>query len=111
MLTSPTRGREGVSELEDYAYNMTKPRRRTNSSSAAAGHSAFKTKFESIDPEAIDYDEAVHGPATAADDHADHELEKMSSSSSAGTMASVEEEDAAKQGAVKDDDAVAGAHK
>ena len=45
------RGVEGVSELEDYNYNMTKTRRRTNSSTQAAGHSVLKTKFEAIDPE------------------------------------------------------------
>lgn len=73
---------------------MAKPRRRTNSFSAAAGHNALRTKFESMDPEAIDYDEQVHGPSTV-DDMAEHELEKMSTSSSAGTMASVEEEEAA----------------
>jgi len=87
-------GRSGVSELEDYDYNMAKPRRRTNSFSAAAGHSALKTKFEAIDPEVIEYEENVHGPFTT--DMADHnELEKMSTSSSADTMGSVDEEEAA----------------
>lgn len=83
------RGREGVSELEDYEYNPSKARRRTNSSSAAAGHSALKTKFEAIDPEVIEYEEEVHGPSMSADEH---ELEKMSTSSSADTMGSVEED-------------------
>lgn len=73
---------------------MNKMRRRTNSFSAAAGHSAIKTKFETIDDDAIEYDEYLHGPA-AIDEATEHELEKMSTSSSAGTMASVEEEDAA----------------
>lgn len=84
-------GREGVSELEDYDYNMNKQRRRTNSFSAAAGHSALKTKFEAADPEAIEYEEEVHGPSII--DVADQpELEKMSTSSSADTLGSVEEE-------------------
>lgn len=85
-----------MSELEDYAYNPSKPRRRTNSFSQAAGHSALKTKFESVDPEeAIDYDEDFHGPgsAEAQEELKQNALEKMSSSSSAGTMGSVEEED------------------
>lgn len=54
----------------------------------------MKTKFESMDPEAIEYDEHIHGPGML-DEVTEHELEKMSSSSSAGTMASVEEEDTA----------------
>ena len=81
---------------------MTKTRRRTNSSTAAAGHNTIKTKFEALDPEVIEYEEDVHGPSTAeaeAQAHAtegadQHELEKMSTSSSADTMGSVEEEDA-----------------
>lgn len=87
------RGRTGVSELEDYDYNMAKPRRRTNSFSAAAGHSALKTKFEAIDPEVIEYEEDIHGPSTTDGDQ--HELEKMSTSSSADTMGSVDEEEMA----------------
>lgn len=77
-----------MSELEDYSYNMMKTKRRSNSLSAAAGHSALKTKFESLDPEVVEYDEDIHGPM---DDQ--HELEKMSTTSSADTMGSVEEED------------------
>jgi len=84
-------GREGESELEDYDYNMNKQRRRTNSFSKAAGHSALKTKFEAVDPEVIEYEEGIHGPS-AADSADQQELEKMSTSSSADTMASVEEE-------------------
>lgn len=72
---------------------MTKARRRTNSFSAAAGHSALKTKFETPDDEAIEFDEYLHGPAVI-DEASEHELEQMSTSSSAGTMASVEEEEA-----------------
>ncbi|TKA75837.1 hypothetical protein B0A55_04380 [Friedmanniomyces simplex] len=82
------------SELEDHDYNLAKSRRRTNSFSAAAGHSVLKTKFEAIDPEVIEYEEDVHGPGQA--DLADHnELEKMSTSSSADTMGSVDEEEGA----------------
>ena len=67
---------------------MTRPKRRSNSSSAAAGHSALKTKFEDLDADAIvEYDESIHGPG------ADDQLEKMSTSSSVDTMGSVEEED------------------
>ncbi|KAK5110742.1 hypothetical protein LTR62_005619 [Meristemomyces frigidus] len=79
-------GRTGDSELEDYDYNSLKPRRRTNSSSQAPGHSALKTKFEALDPEVIEYDEVFHGPAAAGGGDL-AELEKMSTASSADTMA------------------------
>ena len=96
MLTiNVYRGREGVSELEDYEYNMNKQRRRTNSSTAAAGHNTFKTKFEALDPEVIEYEEDLHGPSaadTAAETADQQDLEKMSTSSSGN---SIEEEDAA----------------
>ena len=97
-LHSHLRGAVGLSELEDYDYKMTNPRRRTNSFSAAAGHNLYKSKFEAIDPEAvIEFDERVHGAAAmSAEEMADNELEKMTSSSSAGTIGSVEEEEAAK---------------
>ncbi|RMY45136.1 hypothetical protein D0863_16101 [Hortaea werneckii] len=55
-------GQAGISELEDYDYNSLKPRRRSNSMSLAAGHSALKTKFEAVDEDAIEFDEALHGP-------------------------------------------------
>ena len=85
------RGVEGVSELEDYNYNMTKARRRTNSSSQAAGHSALKTKFEAIDPEVIEYEEDLHGPSVSDSTADPKDLEEMSTSSSADTVESVEE--------------------
>lgn len=100
MCVGGCRGKEGVSELEDYAFNTTKTRRRTNSSTAAAGHSMLKTKFEAIDPEVIEYEEDVHGPgmagtvdAAASAEDAGGELEKMSTGSSADTMGSVDEEE------------------
>lgn len=82
------RGTPGYTELEDLPYNLTnKPKRRSNSTSMAAGHNLFKTKFEEADEDAVDYDDYLHGP-----DHA--ELEKMSTTSSAGT---IEEEDELKE--------------
>ncbi|KAI7550972.1 hypothetical protein KC317_g14119 [Hortaea werneckii] len=84
-------GQAGISELEDYDYNSLKPRRRSNSMSLAAGHSALKTKFEAVDEDAIEFDEALHGPRD--EDLVDNHLEKMSTaSSSADTMGSIEEE-------------------
>ena len=76
---------------------MNKARRRTNSSTQAAGHSVVKTKFEALDPEVIEYEEEIHGPgpesAEASTAAGEADLEKMSTSSSADTMGSVEEED------------------
>nr|OQO22335.1 hypothetical protein B0A51_08423 [Rachicladosporium sp. CCFEE 5018] len=84
-------GKDGMSELEDYDYNPAKPRRRTNSMSSAAGHNLFKSKYEASDPEAIiEFDSELHGAA----DEEHNELEKMSTSSSADTTGSVEEEEA-----------------
>merc|ERR1712070_1098261 len=83
-------GQAGMSELEDYDYNSLKPRRRSNSTSLAAGHSALKTEFEAVDEDAIEFDEALHGPRD--EDLVDNHLEKMSTSSSADTMGSIEEE-------------------
>ncbi|KAI7589618.1 hypothetical protein KC316_g3831 [Hortaea werneckii] len=93
-------GQAGISELEDFDYNSLKPRRRSNSMSMAAGHSALKTKFEAVDDDvAIEFDEALHGPRE--EDMVDNNLEKMSSSSSADTMGSIEEEmDGAASGGV-----------
>lgn len=108
-LTKPScicRGQTGLSELEDYAYNPAKPRRRTNSSTAAAGHAGVKTKFEAVDPEVIEFEEDLHGPSSedvknAASGAGDDGLEKMSTSSSADTFGSVEEEDAGAVGEKK----------
>jgi hypothetical protein len=51
----------------------------------------LKTKFEDADPDsAVEYDEFLHGP-----NEEELRLEKMSTSSSAGTVGSVEEEDEA----------------
>ena len=83
------RGKDG-DELEDYAYNPTKPRRRSNSFSAAPGHNVIKTKFEHIEPEPV-FEEELHGPS--ADDMAGYEeLEKSSTGS-----ASVDDEDVEKK--------------
>ncbi|KAM3420550.1 hypothetical protein BST61_g3813 [Cercospora zeina] len=71
-------GTPGYTELDDLPYNLTKPKRRSNSTSMAAGHNLFKTKFEA-DDDVIEYDEDIHGPDNA-------ELEKMSTTSSSDTI-------------------------
>ncbi len=53
----------------------------------------LKTKFEAIDPEVIEYEEDIHGPAE--DNEKEGELEKMSTTSSAETMGSVDGEEGA----------------
>lgn len=52
-------GREG-DEIEDYAYNMANPRRRSNSSTHVIKD--FKTKFETVEPEPV-FEEELHGPS------------------------------------------------
>lgn len=85
------RGQAGTSELEDFSYNTTKSRRRTNSSTNAAGHNVYKTKFEAVDPEVIEFEEEVHGAAPVGE--GEDGLEKMSTGSSADTMGSVNGEE------------------
>ncbi|KAI9822744.1 MAG: hypothetical protein M1832_002977 [Thelocarpon impressellum] len=85
-------GRSG-DEIQDYAYNLTNPRRRSNSSSH---HGPVTTKFETREPEPV-FEEDVHGPgAMLDDDEAGAVLDKEESASSA-SGASIEIEEAAKK--------------
>ena len=77
--------------MEDYGYNMTKPRRRSNSSSQ--GPRDFKTKFETIDPEPV-FEEDIHGPEA---DDMNEEGEKAESADSSTSGGSVAEEEHAKK--------------
>ena len=52
------RGRDGE-EVQDYGYNLTNPRRRSNSSNLVLGD--FKTKFEDVDQDPV-FEEELHGP-------------------------------------------------
>jgi len=52
------RGREGE-ECQDYGYNFTNQRRRSNSSNQVLGD--FKTKFEAVDQDPV-FEEELHGP-------------------------------------------------
>ncbi|KAH0565312.1 hypothetical protein GP486_001294 [Trichoglossum hirsutum] len=83
-------GREG-DEIEDYSYNMTKPRRHSNSSTAASKD--FKTKFEAVEPEPV-FEEELHGPMQGGDEKDD--AEKDLSAASTTSSASVEDEEVAK---------------
>ncbi|KAI9664782.1 MAG: hypothetical protein M1821_006230 [Bathelium mastoideum] len=94
-------GREG-DELQDYGYNVTNPRRRSNS--ASTGHRTlndFKTKFEAIETEPV-FEESLHGPSeedalrNGSEDSTatGYDLEKESTSSSADHQSVELEEEA-----------------
>ncbi|KAL8842856.1 MAG: hypothetical protein Q9176_002492 [Flavoplaca citrina] len=86
-----TPGEEG----QDYGYNFTNARRRSNSSSYGHAISDFKTKFETVEAEPM-FEEEYHG---AQDDDMDEEhigLEKADSADSTST-ASVDGEENAKK--------------
>ncbi|KAI9674342.1 MAG: hypothetical protein M1829_003744 [Trizodia sp. TS-e1964] len=81
-------GRNG-DEAQDMGYNMTNPRRRSNSSTMGAKE--FKSKFEAREAEPV-FEEELHGPIhdDATDDGG--EVEKTET---ADSTTSVEEEDQA----------------
>ncbi|KAL8753189.1 MAG: hypothetical protein Q9199_005235 [Rusavskia elegans] len=86
-----TPGEEG----QDYGYNFTNARRRSNSSSHGHAISDFKTKFETVEAEPM-FEEEFHG---AQDDDLNEEhigLEKADSADSTST-ASVDGEEQAKK--------------
>lgn len=82
-------GRSGE-EVQDYGYNFTTTRRRSNSSTH---HSIgdFKTKFETVEADPV-FEEELHGHVGGAED--DLSLEKEESTDSA---TSVDEEELAKR--------------
>jgi len=75
-----------MDELEDFSYNPTKPRRRSNSFSVAPGHDSLKSKYETVEQVPV-FEEEIHGASAL---EFDNELEKQSTSSS---MDSVHEEE------------------
>ena len=89
------RGRSG-DEMQDYGYNFTNARRRSNSSSHGHAIGDFKTKFEAVDPEPV-FEEQLHGASTEVDDVDDHtELHKEETAEST-SGGSVEDEEHAKK--------------
>ncbi|KAK2753951.1 hypothetical protein FQN54_007310 [Arachnomyces sp. PD_36] len=75
-------GQSGV-ESQDYGYNFTNTRRRSNSSTQAL--TDFKTKFETIEPEPV-FEEELHGPADEAEEHVEaRKVESIGSSTSEGS--------------------------
>lgn len=75
----------------DDEYNMSKPRRRSNSTSN--GSTDFMSKFEQVEVEPV-FIEALHGPTPADYENVARmaRMEKQNSVSS-GSMGSVDEED------------------
>lgn len=60
QLLTPPRGVDGE-EIQDEGFNLANARRRSNSSSYAAGLKDFKTKFEQLDADPV-FEEDIHGP-------------------------------------------------
>lgn len=76
-------------EVQDEGFNMSNARRRSNSSSYAAGLKDFKTKFEQIETEPV-FEESVHGPGS------EDEFEKLRTVYSSESGTSMDEEDVKK---------------
>lgn len=70
-------------EIQDEGFNLNNARRRSNSSSYAAGLKDFKTKFEQVEHEIV-FEESVHG----ADDNY---LSRVDTESSASTTSGSDE--------------------
>jgi len=71
-------------EIQDSGFNMSNARRRSNSSSYAAGLKDFKTKFEQIDADPV-FEENIHG-AQIDDDLAETSRVNTESSESGGSI-------------------------
>jgi hypothetical protein len=97
FLTSHHRGHPGE-EIEDYNVNMTKARRRSNSSTLSRGAKDFKTKFEVVEHEPVFEDmpfediEADEKLDAMRDEHI--KLEQQTTESSISSGQSIDEEHA-----------------
>ena len=89
-LNISLRGRSGE-ESQDYGYNFTNNRRRSNSSSHAHSIDDFKTKFEAVEADPV-FEEEFHGAMREEP----LGLEKAESGDSNST-ASIEEEELTKK--------------
>jgi len=85
-------------EIEDYDVNLTKARRRSNSSTLSRGAKDFKTKFEVVEPEPVFEDmplEDVEDDAKLDFSNNDHvKLEQQMTESSTSSGQSIDEEPA-----------------
>ena len=82
-------------ESQDYGYNFTNARRRSNSSSHGHAIGDFKTKFEAVESDPV-FEEEFHGAKidTEFDEHMDHEKGESAESISS---ASIDDEEHAKK--------------
>ena len=95
LLNTLHRGTPG-DESQDYGYNFTNARRRSNSSTHSHHITDFKTKFEAVEADPV-FEEEFHGAKPEMDDgEAMNHLEKGESADSIST-ASVEDEEIAKK--------------
>ncbi|KAL5345961.1 hypothetical protein ACLOAV_008991 [Pseudogymnoascus australis] len=80
------RGNWGLNgeEIQDEGFNITNARRRSNSSSYAAGLKDFKTKFEQFDPDPV-FEENIHGARPEDDLDAATRVTTTESSESGGS--------------------------
>jgi len=78
-------------EVQDSGFKMTNARRRSNSSSYAAGLKDFKTKFEQIDPEPV-FEENIHGAPEE-----DEELTETHRVNTESSVSSVDEDEKPKK--------------
>jgi len=90
---STFRGTPG-DESQDYGYNFTNARRRSNSSTHSHNLDSFKTKFEALETDPV-FEEDIHGAKDDAETDEHLGLEKGESVDSIST-ASIEEEDVKK---------------
>lgn len=79
--------------MQDYGYNFTNARRRSNSSSHGLGE--FKTKFEAVEADPV-FEEEFHGHHEDPEAGGNLKLEKEESADST-SGGSIEEEDLAKR--------------
>lgn len=79
--------------MQDYGYNFTNARRRSNSSTQ--GLTDFKTKFETVEPDPV-FEEELHGPALEEKDVDDVPL-KVKTAESSASGGSEEESEAKKE--------------
>jgi hypothetical protein len=86
------RGRDG-DEKQDYGYNFTNARRRSNSSTQNLGD--FKTKFETVEPDPV-FEEELHGP-TLEEEEAEDVTDTTRSNKSSTSGGSEEESEAKKE--------------
>jgi hypothetical protein len=77
-------------EAQDTGFNINNARRRSNSSSYAAGLKDFKTKFEKVEQEPV-FEEELHG--AAEDDEGMSQARRINTDSS---ESSVDEDEKAK---------------